>query len=465
MGEFRQKRALAAYESWLRIDVINTKADVMRARAVYVCGWAFVLLQIVNFITMTLSYGGLTLDHAIAVAAMVLVLSAVHGMRYTKEFTLIAAFFTILLLGAITASAVQEQTGVNSALLPLLILGPMINGFISGWRMSLVFCLMGCGLLLFLYMVSHGSGSLYALDPVWFEVRNSQRLLQTLYTLLLASGIASIFSYHMFAAFTELEQSAMRAKEAEDSKAAFLTNMSYELRTPLNGMIGMLDLLQDTELNEAQQNCANLAHISGQSLIILIDDILGYSLREAGDVNNVHSEFSLRESIGKIIQVLQPNARAKGIGLHLAFDEALPDAYVGDAGRLRQVMVNLVSNAINFTPAGGVRVSARLLIQQQNEVTFLLRVSDTGVGIAEGDLKTIFESSKIGASAEASVDDGPFNDSCRQDGAGLGLAISKRIVHEMGGKISVESKLNMGSTFSVRLTLPLAVPEQMAALA
>jgi PAS domain S-box-containing protein len=236
---------------------------------------------------------------------------------------------------------------------------------------------------------------------------------------------------------TELVQAKRDAEQASVAKGQFLANMSHEIRTPLNGVIGLTELALRSSLESDLEGQLQMVRSSALSLMSLVDEILDFSQIEAGKVELNSAPFSLRKLLDDSLEVLAIKAEEKGLAFHVEVPAAIPDWLIGDAGRLRQVLVKLVGNAVKFTERGEVSLRVEPFQSTEAEACLRFSIRDTGIGIASDRHAEIFE-------AFAQAD---FSTTRRYGGSGLGLAISTHLVELMGGELRVESSTNKGATF------------------
>ncbi|HMP09718.1 ATP-binding protein [Hydrogenophaga sp.] len=245
---------------------------------------------------------------------------------------------------------------------------------------------------------------------------------------------------------TELRGALERAEASTRAKSEFLAMMSHEIRTPMNGILGMVQLLDFTTLSEEQRGYVSTIRSSGDTLLVLINDILDFSKIEAGQLELEHRSFALEPTLQSAIALLRPQAERKGLALGIEFASDLPRHVAGDRTRLKQILTNLVSNAIKFTETGHVRVRVAGTVTDQEQLMLRVEVADTGIGIPPERRDRLFKPfSQVDSSTTR-----------RFGGTGLGLAICARLCEAMGGGIGVVSEPGKGSAFRFKLRLDLA---------
>jgi len=250
----------------------------------------------------------------------------------------------------------------------------------------------------------------------------------------------------------ELIEAREAAVEALRLKSEFLASMSHEIRTPLTGVLGMTDLLLETELTSEQREYATTARQSGQTLLMVLNTILDFSRIEAGHITLESGPFSPRALVDEAVTALSGSAPRKGLTIGVFVAPETPETLHGDAARIRQVLLNLLDNAIKFTEVGGVELSVVVKSKDEGHVTLLVSVSDTGIGLPPGSRATLFEPFTQADSSSTR----------RYGGTGLGLSIGKRLIEMMGGAIGARDREGAGSVFwfTLRLASPSSAPEE-----
>lgn len=253
-----------------------------------------------------------------------------------------------------------------------------------------------------------------------------------------AKVFAELSSEIALEAKSKAETATQIAEDAVKAKQQFLSNMSHEIRTPMNAIIGFTKVLLKTELSAKQKEYLTAIKLSGDALIVLINDILDLAKVDAGKMTFEQTPFKMALSISAMLHLFETKIQEKNLELIKEYDDKIPEVLVGDPVRLHQIILNLLSNAVKFTTKGKIKLSVRLLSEDEEKATIEFAVMDTGIGITENNLEKIFETFRQASSKTARL----------YGGTGLGLAIVKHLVELQGGSISVKSKIDEGSVFS-----------------
>jgi len=416
------------FERLLRIERFTTKSTLMRARAVYMMGLAFLVSQVINWGAITILF-----------------------LRFSDRFQIFALIYSVLIVAGTLSSALNQNTGINSALIPFFILGTVANGFICGWRATSGFGAMSLIVIWALWWVSSNYDYTPIFDVENFADRNFQRAVQASLATLLITIIGAFFSKNMHSAFGDLEAGITAAQDSDRAKTNFLATMSHELYTPMNGIIGMNELLEETNLDKEQRQLTTIIKESGESLQMIIEDILLFSRLESNSVKLDASLFNLRAAITETMKPYARNAAQKGLTLSTRIPPNVPEFIIGDQRKTGQIIRALIDNAIKFTDEGSIELSVKGTIDKKGRALISMIVTDTGMGIAPEDIERIFE--------RFTQKDGTIKRI--HGGTGLGLANVRGLINLMGGDVIVQSKLNLGSSFKVQI--PYDTPKAEAA--
>ena len=302
------------------------------------------------------------------------------------------------------------------------------------------------------YAAMVATATVYLFD--WHEEKPTHFVDQTIIIIMAVIVTGMIFAEVFYRSAKRVQQAIQEKHDAERKiaetasrqKSLLLANVSHEIRNPLNGMCGMIRLLKDTPLNEEQSDYVSVLDESTGTLMSLVNDLLDVSKMESGKLELDQDSFSLRKLIQDCSKLFQAELRRKSLSFETTFNTDLPLIVIGDKNRMRQVLLNLMANAVKFTDSGSIRIHTEAEATKQGDVNLEISVADTGIGIPQNQLESIFD---VYSQAHGKADGHKYG------GTGLGLAISKKIVQHMGGRIALESRLTMGSTFKVLLTMPM----------
>lgn len=443
-------RYIDAFERFLRIDRSIHAEDRLRARITYLCCLAYLGLLIVNVLFFAIRYHALSLSAGILAALCVIICTAIVGLRWTKSPSVYGLFATALPIASVFASATSSTStdismamggGINTPSLPLLCLGVLMVAMI-GARWTIAIYALAVGALVF-HLGALSTSIAPSADAV---VIIERRMMQILLVVALIGVTAYALSRMAYRALRKLEAAADRARKAEAARTDFLAKMSHEIRTPLHGIIGLSDMLTRARLPDEQVRPVELIYTSAGNLMHIIDEVLDMAKLEDGELQIAAEPFDPYPLIQDLCDLFAVKASEKGLWVGADLPASLPQVLIGDEAHLRQILSNLLGNAIKFTRAGGVRIGARLVAFERGVAAIQFYVQDTGVGIAADEQAAVFDRFTQSASAKTSL----------TKGTGLGLSICRELTEMMGGTLQLQSVVGTGTTFHFTLQLPVA---------
>lgn len=424
MSLFRHQKS--HFETYLMFDAGDMSGAGLRKRAIYVLAWSTVVLQIVNFAAITAFKSVASVEALVCLAVIAAALLAIVSLRSARDLTPYAAGAALFGIGAPIATAVYDFTGINTALLPLVVATPMIVAFTGQVRIAIAAGVGGLAVIALLYGVSAHAPNAAAQDADAIL----QRAIHAAGAIFLVTVTSVFVAAGAYSTLRILEERTARAVKAEAAKTEFLATMSHELRTPMNGVLGLAEALvreaRDPEMRETAETISR----SGHALLRILNDILDLSKIEAQKVDLILEPFSPRALARNVVSQWRQTAAQKQIRIEATVDAETPDYLKGDALRIEQILSNLVSNAVKFTPAGLVSVALSSQRQPDGDVTLRAVVRDSGPGVPAEARERIFAPFE---QADAGV-------TRAHGGTGLGLAISRKLAGLMGGALTLEGE-------------------------
>ena len=419
-------------------------SERLRANLVLAFVGVSVLGQVANMVSMTIAYGGVTGLHGLSAGFVALLLGCALLLRRTRSGLVFGFAFGALHLLAIGMAAFSvpadgyTSVGIHTSLLPGFVAGAAIVGLLAS-RLALVTYLVGCALLV--TTMYHASVAIFPVAGL--EGAAYHRAFQISVSVAMASAVTYLIGSTVYRSLDRLERQRNRAEYAEAARAEYTATISHEIRTPLSGLIGLADLLKRTRLDADQEKYVGLIDTSASTLLDIVNDILDAAKVEAGDVTPVSKPLDPSVIATEVCEVFATEAAHRNLWLGVQVEGDLAPGLHGDPRYLRQVLSNLVSNALKFTTEGGVRITVSSSPATDTAQSVSFAVQDTGPGISDADTARVFERF---AQTSTAANSG-------KKGSGLGLHIAHALVAAMGGDLRLVTREGQGACFHFTLAL------------
>jgi|GEM_PF-4070277 len=439
-------RVQRGFDGFLRVQDVDSKSDAIHVRAVGIGCLVFAVFQTLNLALLSLKYGKFTSHQTISLSAIGLALAAFVMLRYVKKSAVFAVILAIGIVLAVLATAVPSQLGIHTATLPYLVMGVVASAFIGKWYYNFSFSICALAVIWGLYYMSMNAPIPHNIPPDMYAIQVFQRASQSSLAVIMSSCIVGCYMYMTNRNFESLEALEARLNKSEQARFEVLANISHEMRTPLNGIVGLSDMLARADLPKKQAKLAKIIYENSEEVSALIDTIVAYSQTDSGEVVFSDHPFEIRDMVNRIVDRHKQLAGDKDIVFTVHISDSVATTYRGDILRISQIINAVFDNAVKFTRDGviSIFVTTRFL-DGQDAINF--RVKDTGIGIPREYLQSIFD-------RFTQVDSGLKRE---YSGVGLGLTTAQRMCELMGGEITVGSKFGQGSEFTI--TIPAIVHE------
>ena len=437
IGEGMQ-RLKRYFDQVFRVDRLTQVADVLHIRAVAIMALVFIFAQLFNLAYLTAAFGTLTHKHMVAAIMIIISCLALMSLRYVKSSIYYALLVSATLLGGVSAVAIKAGVGIDTALLPALVVGVVANSFLGHWRLNLLYSAGAVGLIWYLYTVSVASPVPANVNAAVLADMHFMRASQTTLAVTLATVISSFYSYMSEREFRRLDEMKARLEAAEQSRVECLANISHELCTPLNGILGIGEMLTQSDLSPKDREYVDLIYANSEMMTELVSSMMTFTQSELGTLVLNPGPTDVRKAVNNTLEGYHARAQSKGVDLLVEFDANTDVPVLTDAKIIWLALKPIVDNAVKFTNEGRIRVISRI-VKEKKKSFLRISVTDSGIGIPKQELRPVFNRFH-------QVDNGRKR---VFQGLGLGLTSTHNLLRQIGGRITVKSTENKGSQFTL----------------